>query len=405
MMEFSSVHRQRTVEALKEVFVAVERFQPEATEVEKRWQIPLRVQKGWQQLDLIDYQGVLFLSLGSELNCTYDQLKRTVGGTLQVKHRDLLREVYQSLCDISRQVAKDPLAYHKEMLNHLSPTIRFGTISRQFCRILLPDWNRFDRELSPREYSDSVELLRRAESRAITDFTAGQFFRFCKIAYLANPQSFQRSLRGEVDPSLSGRELYERYADGRDAGLLDIELDDPLAFKQWYLSNARSGAHPWEIYRGGNATHIDLGVMSEGDLLSEGFKVFLRAPSSSRLVEACRIALALDQAGVPFEWCEKESYLARLQGEDSVGIVPFSQPLLSSAHRFPKEFKVFDCIHFDMLRDFNSGKPLAAWSTIKGVISWLPIRPLMLARGQSSLSGLGPLQLPSRENQEGESCG
>jgi len=136
MMEFSSVHRQRTVEALKEVFVAVERFQPEATEVEKRWQIPLRVQKGWQQLDLIDYQGVLFLSLGSELNCTYDQLKRTVGGTLQVKHRDLLREVYQSLCDISRQVAKDPLAYHKEMLNHLSPTIRFGTISRQFCYLI-----------------------------------------------------------------------------------------------------------------------------------------------------------------------------------------------------------------------------------------------------------------------------
>jgi hypothetical protein len=31
-----------------------------------------------------------------------------------------------------------------------------------------------------------------------------------------------------------------------------------------------------------------------------------------------------------------------------------------------------------MFRDYNTGKPLASWAAIKGIISWLPIRPLMV---------------------------
>lgn len=381
MMEHWSIHRQRTVEALKDVFVAVQKFEAETTPLERRWHIPVKVQKTWRQLDLIEYKETLFFSLGSTINCAFNQESKAVEGSLQVKHQDLLRSVCKSLGEIARRVAQDPLAYHMEMLRDISPTIRFGTLSRQFCKVLLPDWNRFDRELTPRESADSIELLQRAEPRVVSGFTSGEFFRLCKIAYLANPDSLDGGERGALDPSLSGQELYRRYANGRDAGLLGIDSESPLAFMHWYLLNDRSGAHPWEIYRGGNTTHIDLGVVLQSEELFSQFKIFLRAPSSSRLAQTCRIALALDRAGVPFEWCDKESYLARLRGEDNVGIVPASQPLLSSAHRFPKELNVFDCIHFDMLKDFNTGKPLAAWSTIKGVISWLPIRPLMLARG------------------------
>lgn len=49
-------------------------------------------------------------------------------------------------------------------------------------------------------------------------------------------------------------------ADGRDAGLRNIEADSPLAFYNWYHSGDTLGAHPWGICRGGNSTHISLFV-------------------------------------------------------------------------------------------------------------------------------------------------
>lgn len=47
---------------------------------------------------------------------------------------------------------------------------------------------------------------------------AGDFFRYCRIAYLAG-----RRPDDAVDERLTGRELYRRYADGRHEGLLDID--------------------------------------------------------------------------------------------------------------------------------------------------------------------------------------
>src|SRR6478672_7667006 len=119
------------------------------------------------------------------------------------------------------------------------------------------------------------------------------FLKYCAVAYQANPATFEESGFGKKERfkfGLSGLEYYRLYADGRHGGLLDIDPKSPEAFSEWYNSKKWQGCHPWEIYRGGNSTHIDLEVSKHR--YKEGWSVTLSAFSSTRLVETCRIALA-----------------------------------------------------------------------------------------------------------------
>lgn len=58
--------------------------------------------------------------------------------------------------------------------------------------------------------------------------TATDYFHYCKIAYIAGKRQDE-----SVDESLSGREMYARYADGRHEGLLDIDPDSAQEFADW----------------------------------------------------------------------------------------------------------------------------------------------------------------------------
>ena len=375
MRENRSQHRQQAIAALREVVAAVEKFKPESSLGDRSWSISLKTGGDWRQLEVTEYQGAYYVSLGRALQCAYRNEQDKVEGTLRNKDKLLLMQVSDALAEIHHKVARDPVEYHRELLRTISPTLRLGTIPRQLCKILLPEWNRFDRELSSEEIRESISLLERDTPKIFPGMTANAYFEYCRVAYLANPTTHGN---GALDLSLSGRELYSRFADGRDGGLPTVAPDSAEAFRRWYQTGRMSDGHPWEIYRGGNSTHIDLGVKSAPSGGDNDFSVYLCAFSSLRLVEACRIALALHSAGLPFEWLDKESYLDRLRGEDNVGIVPNDCPLSYGSQRFPAELRVADCVHYDMFRDYNTGKPLASWAAIKGIISWLPIRPLMV---------------------------
>ena len=91
--------------------------------------------------------------------------------------------------------------------------------------------------------------------------------KYCKVAYTANLRHF----KGAIAKDMSGLKMYKRLADGRHEGLVELPLESADAFKQWYHSG-RGGGHPWEVYRGGNTTHIDLGITEKAD----GWSVFLR---------------------------------------------------------------------------------------------------------------------------------
>ena len=127
--------------------------------------------------------------------------------------------------------------------------------------------------------------------------TANDFFEYCKIAYIAG------QVKGDhVDTQLSGRQMYERYADGRDDGLLEISGDSSDEFATWIDGThpkKRIGGHPWEIKRGGNTTHIDLYVSRPRYGQKEGFVVTLCGRSFNRLKETICMFLAIYEAGLP----------------------------------------------------------------------------------------------------------
>ncbi len=74
----------------------------------------------------------------------------------------------------------------------------------------------------------------RSENTEVPTMTASDYFSYCRIAYLAGKRKGE-----EVDESLSGREMYMRYADGRDEGLLDVDETSGQEFADWI-----DGTHP-----------------------------------------------------------------------------------------------------------------------------------------------------------------
>jgi len=77
------------------------------------------------------------------------------------------------------------------------------------------------------------------------DITLRDYLEVVKVVYEAN--------NFKVDKDL--KELYKRYADGRDCGMMDLPLDDKEAFKDWKEHDAYCGGHPFEIIRGGFITY------------------------------------------------------------------------------------------------------------------------------------------------------
>ncbi|HBL16014.1 MAG TPA: hypothetical protein DD417_04430 [Elusimicrobia bacterium] len=264
------------------------------------------------------------------------------------------------------EARRDPVGAQANLLRRLPLSMRRGVLLRRDVKALLPEWLPIERELGSKERKSILEILDRGDPDRIADMTAERFFNYCRVAYQANPRTF-RGLG--FKRGLAGRDYYRRYADGRDGGLLALDPRSAKAFRHWFDSQERLGAHPWEIYRGGNSTHIDLSV---GRHPAGGWSVSLDAFSSSRLGETCRIALALDKARLPFCLAHRESYRKRLREEDWVGIVPEGSQIRYAWQDFPREYDVADCIQLQWIFEAHPGRNRTLMSKLRHAIAWLP---------------------------------
>ena len=180
--------------------------------------------------------------------------------------------------------------------------------------------------------------------------TLALYMRYCKGAYLANAAPLKRV----IDPGMSGLDMYKRFADGRHEGLTELPANSAEAFAKWYRSR-QGGGHPWEICRGGNTTHIDLGVTDRHD----GWSVFLCGSSTTRMAETIGIALALAKANLAVEIHDAEKLMLRLLGMDNVGIIPDYLIGHRAAQYFDDADEVFDCAHLRDLPRNNRILPFA----------------------------------------------
>lgn len=354
----------------------IHRFAPEFDGADLNWKFYLKIGRRWQYFHTTEYQGIHFFS-GDDLDIfSIGELTDEPDHPVDEDINKLALKWITALEEIYTQVKQSPALYHKNLTRTLPPKFRLGVIARSFVRDLIPGYMRFDKGLTKTEMNKMVKYLKEHTflGQSIPKMTARLYFDYCKVAYAANQKTLSRKPLAKT----TGRELYKCYADGRDAGLSKLPLDSKKAFQEWYESNNRAGAHPWEIYRGGSYTQINLSVKEH--YTPGRWSISLDASSSTRLVETCRIALAFKKAGLPFKLSGSDSYLKRLLAEDYIGVVPDSYGITYADQSFPEEFNVYDCIHFYWLKDETKGNPAFPMSTVKNLITWMPIRPLRLQK-------------------------
>ncbi len=265
-------------------------------------------------------------------------------------------------------VRRDWIAANRRVWSEYPLDRRYGIVPNALVRECLPGAYRLDKELGKagtRKFVGLVEqgFFLKRENTEVETLSAGRFFEYCRVAYLA-----ARRKEDKVDTSLSGREMYARYADGRHEGLLDIDPDSPQEFANWIDGKHPKrtlGGHPWEIKRGGNTTHIDLTVMRPLPGVKQGFKVELRGESSGRMVETIRMFLAIQAVGLPISIAHPEGVRKRLLAQDTVGIVPADATLHRANQRAWAAEDVFDVLHYADLGRFKRRlAPFVTWEPL-----------------------------------------
>jgi hypothetical protein len=289
-----------------------------------------------------------------------------------IERNDRLAAVWESLITSALRwldvVRKDWIKANRQIQAEYPLQYRYGTVPNILIQASLPDVYRLDVELGKVRTREMVRLVEegfffRTENTETGSLTADDYFRYCKIAYAAGKRKGEK-----IDTSLSGREMYSRYADGRHEGLLDIDPTSKKEFADWIdrrHPKREGGGHPWEIKRGGNTTHIDLSVFRPSSYRQESFKVELRGESIGRMAETVRMFLAIHKAKLPISLAKPEGIRNRLLAQDNIGIAPSYAMLHRANQRFDKSKWVFDVIHYNDLGRFKRRiTPFIAWEPL-----------------------------------------
>jgi hypothetical protein len=350
------------MENIKKLVKVIGEFEPFRDGRDERWTFFFREKRHWRRLCVTKYDGTYYFS-GSDFDAfSYpNQRDSDIGPDecfpVWIREISLWR----------RSVAHDPVEAQARLFRKLPLGCRRGIINRKNIRLLMPGWMPISSELSKNERKNILEILEQPHPNFSRAMTLNRFFEYCRVAYQANPATFKKM---DFRSGLSGREYYKRYADGRHDGLLDIAPRSAEAFARWYKHGSRGG-HPWEIYRGGNSTHIGMYVVHP-QLSPERWEVHLSALSSTRLVETCRIALALTQAGLPVIVDDAKSYIARILDQDWVGIMPRDEEISYGWQSFPAEWGVRDCVKLDWFYEGSAKTKTWINARLRFAAHWLP---------------------------------
>ena len=274
----------------------------------------------------------------------------------------------ESACKWLKVTRKDWIKANKRIQVEYPLRYRYGVAPNILIRASLPDVYRLDKELGKSRTWKLVRVVEdgfflKTENTEVSSMTVAAYFQYCRIAYIAGKRKEET-----VDDSLSGREMYSRYADGRHEGLPDIDPDSEQEFADWIDGTHPKrgvGGHPWEIKRGGNTTHIDLTISRPSLYRQEGFKVELRGESIGRMVETMRMFLAIHEAKLPISIANPKGVRKRLLAQDNIGIIPSCASLHRANQHFGQDEDVFDVMYYDDLGRFKRRiTPFVTWEPL-----------------------------------------
>jgi hypothetical protein len=200
---------------------------------------------------------------------------------------------------------ENPAAYNQRVARLLPLRSRTGRIKR---RLTWPRRSRLPLTASElARLGSALEQGKRAEPWR--RLTLRRYLETAAVAYdAALPELWSLTPRGK----------YERKADSRHGGLLDLRPTDPHAFEDWYEGRDWLGTHPWEIV----FAHPH-GILLSPHRAAGAWRFFLSVDALGLYRDAARMAIALGAAGVPFEMARAAEVIAALRGDDWVEVGPF----------------------------------------------------------------------------------
>jgi len=303
----------------------------------------------WYQLMTLEYNDEIFFYLNNKHLFTIkkNEKPKKVSAFLNESFNLFVNWIHYRIPVEISNLRQDPILFNKYIQQNLSWTKRFGKIRRKdYWNIIGDDTMRADKNLG-KETIKKLTLYVQSLNRSPIPFqemTANTFFKLCEICYDANDY-FK-----DHNETLSPLGKYLKMSDGRDAGLRNIKADSTEAFNEWYHSSQRTGAHPWEICRGGNSTHISLYV-TETD---NKWIVVLDGSSIGRVEETVRMAVSLFENNIPFILRAAKEVLNMVTGKDFIGIVPDTVFPRYCHGLFPKKDKIIDFMNIGFDKTFTT---------------------------------------------------
>ncbi len=230
--------------------------------------------------------------------------------------------------------------YHTNVERELPYEQRFGVIPRKKYWELVPSDREYEiGKLTTAEIESFFKLYQEEgedylpENR-IKDMTFNQYFQFAIWCY----EDMGLALYGNTL-----KDKFEHYGEDFGGRQLDyIDAASVQAFEEFFTTPHRYGEHPWGIWRGSSRSR----VMLWPHLDENGYYFVMSGNPNWSCYEVVKMYLTLKEHRVPVCLRDFKSYIAYLNAEDDVGIVPFDYiPVYCQLH-FPGR-------HIEDFRHFN----------------------------------------------------
>ena len=183
----------------------------------------------------------------------------------------------------------------------------------------------------------------------INNMTAQSYYDICKLCY--------KSINLQGSNELTSKELFYKYADGRDCGLKDIDLNSYETFEKWVKI---ANDHAYQIRGGSTISRIDLWVAKD----DKGYYLVLSGKFLWTSNEVIKFYLELTKNNIPVFLDDAEVIRDRLIGKGIVGIVSYKI--------FPRycqslfNIDICDFIHLPYYpKDYNKFLKYVEWKEIE----------------------------------------
>lgn len=224
--------------------------------------------------------------------------------------------------------------YNDYILNNLSYKNKFGVIKRCDYWNIYPNFKeQLLSEISQDEIDTFIKYASNKVGERIKNMTSGKYFECVRLAYENNNY--------EID-NLSDKELYLKYADGRDEGLSKINENSFEEFDDWYKNRYHFTGHPWEIMRGHSFARVNLQVLSDNN----GYYLSLDGGQILRMIEIVKIFNILYKNNIPIQIYNVDIIKDALSAKDYIGIVP-KEIMPIRCESYFNDYKPHEFIHIE----------------------------------------------------------